>query len=672
MTNQIELRITERTAFAGDHSFGDVGPYERLTGRAHFAVDPLAPAQAAIVDIDKASRNAAGLVEFTADIFILKPVVQQQGNQRLLFGYGNRGNKRELQFFNDAPGSNDPRTLKHAGNGFLMRRGYTVVWAAWEGDLLPGDGRLLLDVPIATEDGTPIIGLVRSEFIAETPGKTCFPLSTKASTRSYPTVSLDTTKAQLTRRRYADDPREPVPPKDWQFARIEGGRGLDAQGAETAIVASHEHIYLPAGFNTSWIYELVYTATEPRVMGLGHVVVRDLVSFLCNDDQDVAGQPNPLAGGIDKAYAWGRSQTGRCIRDFIYLGFNADAHGRQVFDGVLPHVSGGGLMWMNHRFANVCSPAGQQYEDHVNCADRFPFSYAHSTDHLTGNNDAILKRPGTDPLIIHTQTATEYWQRRGSLVHTDTQGNDLAQPDSVRIYMWSSSQHFADPTATHPVRVITTHYENIVQTSMLFRAALDALDRWASAGIAPPPSRIPLRSDSTLVDYAQWRTQFPAIPGAAIPRCINPLPRYDFGADFVRGLLTNEPPIIADDGGYTTLVPAVDADGNDIAGVRVPMVQAPLGTYTGWNLRARGFGNGAMYEFTGGYIPLPDSAQERHNIGDPRPSVLERFGDPAGYTNAITVAAEALVAAGLMLAEDLPRVIEASEDWGRPLHDVRL
>ena len=220
MTNKVELRVAERGAFAGGCAFGEAGPYERLIGRAHFAVDPLAQAQAGVVDITRAPRNAAGLVEFVSDICILKPLDAGQGNRRLLFGYGNRGNKRELQFFNDAPPSNDPRTRRDAGNGFLMRRGYTVVWAAWEGDLLPGDGRMLLDVPIVTDNGAAITGPVRSEFIADAPGVTCFPLSTKASTRSYPALSLDTGKENLTRRRYADGQRQALPSDAWQFARV--------------------------------------------------------------------------------------------------------------------------------------------------------------------------------------------------------------------------------------------------------------------------------------------------------------------------------------------------------------------------------------------------------------------------------------------------------------------
>jgi hypothetical protein len=672
MTSRLEIRIMERGPFAEGHAFGESGGYERLVGRVHFAADPQAPAQADVVDLDKAPRNADGLVEFSADLCILKPRDMSRGNRRLFFGYGNRGNKRELQFFNDAPASNDPGTLGDAGNGFLMRRGYVVVWAAWEGDLLPGDGRMILDVPVIGDGERPVTGLVRTEFIAEAAGVTTFPLSGKAATRSYPTVSMDPGGSRLTRRRYADSERVPVPPEAWCFARVEGGRGLDAQGSETALVPSDTHIHIPGGFEPGWIYELVYTARDARVHGLGHVVVRDLVAFLKHEAVDAAGNDNPLGDHIDKAYCWGRSQTGRCIRDFLHRGYNADAEGRRVFDGVMPHVSGGGLMWMNHRFACVVSPAGQQYEDHWNCADRFPFSYAESTDHLSGRTDAILKRPQTDPLVLHTQTATEYWQRRGSLVHTDTRGNDLAQPDTVRVYMWASSQHFADPCRKAPATEGCRHYTNVVQTSMLFRAMLDALDAWASSGTLPPASRIPLRANRTLVPYAEWRESFPSIPGAAIPQSANALPLMDFGADFERGILDKEPPEVRDAEGYAILVPAVDADGNDIAGVRAPMVEAPLGTYTGWNLRIRGRGHGAMHIFDGSYIPFPDTPEERMCTGDPRASVLERYADAMEYVHAVERAARQLVEERLMIEEDVERCVAAAADWGRPLHDVKL
>jgi hypothetical protein len=667
----LRIEIEQRLPFAGGMEFADAGAYERLRGRVHFAVDPGDPAYTAVVDLDRAPRDGQGRVVFASDLCILKPVDPGLGNGRVFFGYGNRGNMRELQFFNDSPASNDPLSAAHAGNGFLMRRGYTVVWAAWEGDLLPGDGRLVLDVPVASEGGAPITGLVRSEFIANAPGVTSLPLSGRASTLSYPAVSTDPGTASLTRRRYPGDTPQPVPASAWCFAREEAGMGLDGQGKETALVPSDSHICVHAGFKPGWIYELVYTARDPRVMGLGHVVVRDLVSFFKYGTTDSAGAPSPL-GAVEKAYAWGRSQTGRALRDFVHGGWNADAQGRRVFDGVFSHVAGGGLMWMNHRFASVVSPAGQQYEVHHNCADRFPFSYAECTDHLTGRTDAILKRPDTDPLVIHTQTGTEYWQRRGSLVHTDTRGNDLAQPEGVRIYFWSSSQHFADPNMGAPSRGVCQQPANVVSTSMLFRAMLDALDRWASDGTPPPPSRIPLRADGTLVSAKEWREQFPAIPGVALPQGPNTLPLLDFGPDFERGVLAKEPPEVVDAAGYPTLVPAVDEDGNDVAGVRAPMVQAPLATYTGWSLRARGYGHGAMFEFNGSTIALPDTESERAATGDPRRSIEERYATRDGYARAIEAAALRLVEEGLMLEEDVARAVQAAFGWGAPRHAISL
>lgn len=674
MSNEIELRISRREPFAGGHEFGASGAYERLTGRAHFAVDPTHPAQAGIVDLDNAPTNADGLVEFVSDVIILKPADPERGNKRVFFDYGNRGNLRAVQFFNDAPPTNDPLTLEDAGNGYFFRRGYTVVCAAWQGDLLPGDGRMLLDLPVATKNGEPITGPVRVEFIADRPGITTYPLSGTASTRSHPTISLDTREARLTKRRYADDERIDVPADQWQFARIEGGVGLDNQGAQTSIIASDTNIYMPGGFDTGWIYELVYMGRDPLVLGLGHVVVRDLVSFLKYESADSAGTPNPIGGpsSVEKAYGWGRSQTGRCLRDFLYRGFNADADGRRVFDGVLPHVSGAGRMWLNYRFANVVAPAGQQYEEHFNRADHFPFSYAECTDQFTGRTDAILKRPDTDPFVIHTQTATEYWQRRGSLVHTDTEGNDLEQPDNVRVFLWSSSQHFADPNLKSPTKGVCQNNCNVVATSMLFRAMLEAMDRWATDGTPPPDSRIPTRADGTLATIEEWHDQFPHIPGVSTPREPASLPLLDFGPESDKGILSKEPPDIIDADGYPIMIPSVDEDGNDVPGVRAPMVGAPLATYTGWNLRARHYGEGALHEFTGSTIPLPDTPEVRQATGDPRRSISERYGDAAGYAEAIKAAALALVADGLMLEEDVERAVALAANWGAPRHDADL
>ena len=658
----MKLEITDRRPFAAGTAFGDTGPYGIIQARAHGAVGPRAPGQRPIVDIDHAPTGPDGLVHFAADVFILKPADMARGNRRLFFDWGNRGNKRAIQFFNDAPHSNNPATSAHAGNGFLFRRGYSVAFGAWQGDLLPGDGRMLLDLPIAHENGHPVHGRVRTEIIGRANCDT-MPLSGWASTRSHPATSLDTSKASLTRRRYPNSPAETLHSSAWRFARLQGSVGMETTGADTGIVPCRESIHLPGGFQPGWIYELIYDAEAPLVLGLGHAAVRDLVSHLRHD-------PATPLPGIERAYGWGRSQTGRAIRDFIYHGFNEDAAGRKVFDGLLPHVAGAGRMDTS-RFANLTDAAGQQYEVHHKPADVFPFAYAETTDHITGRTDAILKRPATDPLVLHTQSATEYWQRRGSLVHTDTRGRDLPIPDNVRVYFWSGSQHSADPLLGAPLRGACQNLMNVVATSALFRAMLEAMDRWATDGTPPPDSRIPTAADGTLVTMDQWRRQFPAIPGVAIPREPSDLPVIDYGPDAARGIL-REPPRIDASQHYAVLVPSVDSDGNDIAGVRAPMVAAPLATYTGWNLRGRGHGHGAMHEFTGSTIPFPESAEERAMTGDPRPAISERYADRDAYVAAISAAASVLSQARLLLAEDVTRAEAAAATWHAPRHDVKL
>ncbi|HCP32884.1 MAG TPA: hypothetical protein DIT94_00780 [Deltaproteobacteria bacterium] len=673
MKSELTLHISERTLFAEGDAFGETGTYERIKGRVCYAVDPQEEAFSRITDLDKAPTNEKGLVEYSTDFLILKPQNPKKGNRRLFFDWGNRGNIRCLQFFNDALASNDPKTREHAGNGFLFRRGYTLVFAGWQGDLLAGDGRFLMDLPVASNHGISITGQVRSEFILEESGITTQPLSGWANTRSHPTVSLDTNQASLTRRLYADASREEIPSDQWMFARDEGGSGLDGVSKQTAIVPSDTNIYLPGGFETGWIYELVYTGRNPLVLGLGHPAVRDLISFLKYGDFDDQGHPNPLGKRrIDKAYGWGRSQTGRAIRDFVYHGYNEDFDGRKVFDGLIPHVSGAGLLWMNHRFANAVSPAGQEHEVHHNCADRFPFSYAVTTDHLTGKTDSILKRPASDPLIIHTQSATEYWQRRGSLVHTDTQGHDLEQPERVRVYAWGSSEHFADSGMSEPSRGPCQNLSNVVRTSLFLRSALDNLDLWATDDVAPPSSRYPRRSDGTLVDGNEWRHQFPQIPGVALPNGPAQLPLLDFGPDFEKGLLTLEPPLVLNPNGYPTLVPSVDSDGIDQGCLNAPMVLAPLATYTGWNLRARGQGQGAMHKFTGSTIPFAETPEEQLATADPRPSILERYPNSEAYLDAIRKAARQLVEERYMLEEDVERCLEWARDWDRLRHGIRL
>jgi hypothetical protein len=647
MPTHIRLHLDTREPFAASASFGDVGPYERLAGRVWFAVDPAAPAYSGVIDLPHAPRNAAGCVEYATDFYLLKPVDLARGNQRLFYDVINRGNKRALQFFNDAPHSNTPHSVEHAGNGFLLRRGYTVLWSAWQGDLLPGDGRMTMELPTATTATGDITGVVRTEYIVDTPGIVSVPLSGNTYTRSYESVTLETATATFTRREYAGDARQTIPPDAWQFAR---------RTRTGEVVPSPLDCYLPEGFRPGWIYELLYTAKNPCVLGLGFTGVRDLVSFLRYATHDDDGTPNPLHHGITAAYAWGRSQSGRFLREFVYRGWNSDASGRRVFDGIMPHVTGAGRVTLNYRFAQP-GRYPRQHEEQFYPSDQFPFAYTLTTDPWSGQTDAILKRPETDPLVLHTQTSSEYWQRRGSLVHTDAFGADLPEHPQARIYLFASAQHFAEPQGK-PQIGLHRHLSNPLDTAPLLRALLDALDQWATHGTPPPASHIPRRAAGTLVPVTIVQARFPRLPGVQCPAAPNRLYLQQYSAGFAAGIITPEPPVVDTTKEYAVLVPLVDADGNDLPGIRTPHVTVPLATFTGWNLRPEGYGPKAMASITGSYFPLAFTAAQRHGTGDPRPALTERYRCRFDYIGQIARAAHALVEARLLLAEDADRYVE--------------
>jgi Alpha/beta hydrolase domain len=656
MVTQVRLRIDTREPFADGMTFGEVGPYERLVGRVLFAIDPNDPANRPIVDLDHAARHATGLVEYSTDLYILKPLELARGNRRLLYDVNNRGNIRALQFFNDAQHSNTPRTVEHAGNGFLMRRGYTIVASGWQGDILPGDGRLRIQVPVARENGSAITGVVRTEFITDEAGVTCLPLSGNDYTSSYEAISRDTRAATLTCREHEADPHQPILPDVWQFAQLDGSGKA---------VPSTCHCYLPAGFRPGWIYELIYTAKNPLVLGLGFTGVRDLLAFLRYADADVEGTPNPLrqgTSGIDQAYGWGRSQSGRFLREFVYRGFNQEMQGRRVFDAIAPHVAGGGRIILNYRFAQP-GRHPRQHEDHVFPSDQFPFAYNTLTDPLTGKTDGILHRPKTDPLVIHTQTSSEYWQRRGSLVHTEPLGNDVGDHEHARVFLFASSQHHADPNSG-PLHGAHRGLSNPLNTTPLLRALLDALDAWATHGTPPPASRVPTRADGTLVSAAEVKTRFPQIPGLTPPEAPDRLCVQEHGPDFERGIIAKEPPEVHKTKEYAVLVPQVDADGNDLPGIRTPHIEVPLATFTGWNLRLPGCAENDLASLNGSYLPFAKAAEERSASGDPRPSVQERYRSRAHYVRAIAMAAQRLVDRRLLLEEDADRYVALAMQEG--------
>ncbi len=659
MNRQLQLSFETREPFADGTAFGSVGPYEKWIGRVDFAVDPEDAAYQSVVDLAYAPRNRMGLVEFSTDLMILKPADLAKGNRRLLYDVNNRGNTRVLRDFNDGPeteansSGNNPSSLEDAGNGFLMRQGYTLIWSGWQGDILPGGHRLTMRLPVAREHGHDITGTVRAELVTEQAQTVCLPLSGNDYTLSYAAAALDTASATLTCREHESDRRQPIAPDAWQFAEV------DAAGQ---VHPSPTHCYLPQGFRPGWLYELIYTAKHPPVMGLGFVGVRDLISFFMHDEVDSQSTPNPLRG-MEKAYAWGISQSGRFLREFVYRGYNADAQRRRVFDAVSPHVSGAGRVTLNYRFAHP-GRYPRQHADHLYASDQFPFAYAVITDPLTGKTDGILKRPDTDPLVIHTQASAEYWERRGSLVHTDSSGDDLPEHDKARVYFFASGPHVPHPNSK-PGEVRHIYDKNMLKTTALLRALLVAMDTWATAGTPPPPSQVPKHADASATLASAVQQMFPAIPEVVFPASHNPLYVQDFGPEVEQGIFTKQPPEEDRTREYTVLVPQIDADGLETPGLRTPDIEVPLATYTGWNLRPPDSAGSDQAGIMGSEFPLPRNEAEREARNDPRASIAARYGSKAHYVRQVAVAAQSLVAQRLLLDEDADRYVGAAMQTDR-------
>lgn len=619
-------------------SFGRVGTYEKVVGRAFGEVDPDDPLNQGIVNIDKAPRNPAGRVDYAVDIYLLKPADLRRGNHRIFYNVLNRGNKQALGFpnFNDAitANENEPTTLADAGNGFLMRQGYVVLWSAWQGDVPAGGDRMLASFPVATNGGTPIVATNRDEFIFD---NTTNPAT---ATLSYPADTLDPAQASLTVREREQDPRVALPASAWTY-----------------LSATQIQIMRPPEFDGGAIYEFIYPARDPIVMGLGFAAMRDVVSFLRHQAHDDLGNPNPLNVGrsgprIRHVLAFGSSQAGRYLRDMLWQGFMEDESGQRVFDGIIPHKPGSRKTFTNFEFSQP-GRFSRQHEDHLYGGDQFPFTYETRFDSISGKTDGLLSRclaSDTCPKIIHTDTGTEPWGARASLVVTDEAGNDIPLPRNVRAYLLSSTQH--GPALT-PDLGICQQLSNPAPFSPALRALLVALDRWVSDGIRPPASRVPRVAHGTLVpSLPQSEQGFPDIPGVSYSGLLNQLAELDTSV---------QPPAPIPGHDYVALVPKVDADGNDIAGIRLPNIEAPLGTFTGWNLRRAGFSEGEVCSLTGSFIPLARTEAERKQAGDPRLSLEERYGNHRGYVRAIREAAERLENERLLLEEDVQRYIEQAQ-----------
>jgi hypothetical protein len=632
-----KLVVTTRAPTFGGTTFGPVGAYEKIIGRAFGEVDPNDPRNATIADLALAPRNGAGMVEYSMDVYLLKPIDLAHGSRKLFYEASNRGLKLATGVINTVDKlllSGDPTTAADAGDAFLMRRGFVIAWSGWDVTVPSNPGALAITVPVATEAGSPIVGPSLEEFVVDAPAAT--------GRLSYPAATLDTSAASLTVRTHATDAPVAFPSNGWEY--------VDAQTIRL----------LPAGtmLEQGRLYDLVYPATSPLVAGLAFAATRDWVAFLRHAVADDVGTPNPVAGGIDWVYGFGLSQPARFLRDFVHLGFNEDdAGGGVVFDGLLSYLGGPGGGSFDHRFAQPGRTI-RQHRDRLYPEIRFPFSWAVATDPVTGLTDGRLRRclaSGTCPKIFDVNSANEYWNKSASLLHTDASGNDLDEPPNVRFYLLSSLPHI-----NLPGKGICQQEQNTLAPNPALRALLVALDAWAADGKKPPPSRVPRSGKGTLVaSLPQSKQGFPAIPGVTYNGLARTGDLFDYGPTLDQGILTVLPPTLLGTP-YTVLVPKTDHDGNDVAGIRLPAVVAPIATYTGWGLRAATFAGDDLCDASGQQIAFARTKVERVAAGDPRRSLAERYRTHDRYVKRVTRAAKRLRHQRLLVDEDVTALSAAA------------
>src|SRR6516162_3185922 len=665
----------------GSVSFGSVGQYQELDGIVTGTLDPRDPLNDIITDLHLAPQ-VNGAVPYSLTFSILMPTDLSKSNRTLLYDIVNRGNKVITNWNNVLPASPTPPAY---GDGFLEEQGFIIAWSGWEVDLIqapttPTITRIqLLDTPVAVNrNGSAITGRVAEEYDLNA-ATTVVPLGSNPMVgnngAAYPPVTLDNSNATLTTRVLQDDPKVPIPNNQWSFAPC-----TTAQFPTVVNITSQICVNMPAGFDTNHIYELTYTATNPSVAGIGLAAMRDFISFLRYGSP---GVQNPLEGQTDYALMHGTSQSGRMARSFLSLGFNEDENERRVVDGVNPHI-GSIRIEINTRFAGTSHGPGLQHEEKLSTANSdAPVSYGDSLDPISSIYGGLLDRcsqSDTCPKIIHTNSDIEYWQGGMSLNTTEAGKYDLNIPDNVRIFHFSSTQHggFSPgnplPGTPGTTTGICQYWPNANPYVYQQRALLIALQQWVANDTEPPNSRYARLSDGTL--RQPQRVGFPDMvfptgsPASAGPTVVftgmynarNLLdwgPRFDAAEE--SGIKIVPPAVEAET--YNILEPAVDADGNDIDGIRSHILRTPLGTYMGWNYRATNFGEGDLCDLTGSYIPFAVTKADRIANNDPRPSLEERYGSGTGYAAAVTAAANALVRARLMLASDVAGAVANANAW---------
>ncbi|MCB4821484.1 alpha/beta hydrolase domain-containing protein [Roseicella aerolata] len=623
------FEVTAQERFADGQHFG-AGPYLRISGIARGELDPDDPRDAVIADLALAPRNARGRVEYATEVVILRPADPARADGRLLYDVTNRGRKLLFAYAYDAPAGqaelNALRRPAAVGLALPLRAGTTLVWSGWDPEAPQADDGMRIDIPVLPG----VTGLVRDEFVF---GTRVHPADRPTAPLSYPVADPDPGRASLTVRRRREDAPQPV-------AFAYAGDAVSPRAIRL----------LPEGrrFEPGSIYEFRYPATGARPLGMGFAATRDLVSHLRHD------APAVLGGiGIRTSLAIGISQAGRYLRHHLDLGMNADAEGRRVFDGMLAHIAGAGRVFANARFGQPDRTA-TWHEDFAHPEHWFPLAAAETVDPATGRRGALLRGDGSDPLLMEVNSSTEYWQKGASLIHTDPGGTmDMPALPNVRHYLVAGTRHAGRFGATTE-RGRCHNPNNPHSAGPLLRALLAALEEWVERGIAPPPSRVPRLSDGTLVPAEEVLRRFPAIPGLLLPRFATPIAPV---TDWVAGLRGAEE-------AWRPLVPAVDADGNERAGVRLPDIAVPRGTHAGWNLYAAEGLREEPCDREGSFLPFAADAAARQAAGDPRPSLAERYPSQAAYAAAVRVAAAVLAAERLLLPADAEAFLAAARDRG--------
>lgn len=644
--------IVSREPFAAGAAFETVGAYEKVRARAFFALDPQAAANKPIADLAFAPRNNRGLVTFSADFLVLRPQMPARGNDILLYEVNNRGNIAILGQLNGAPFSrNDPSTLPHAGNGFLLRRGYTLVWSAWAADVAtqPGDGRMVLAPPVASVNGRPITGKVAYDLIVDAARPTAS--FTGLLGTAYPFAQDGAPDAVLTVRDTPDGERHAVPREAWSF--------VPARGETTAT-----ELRLAGGFMPGRIYQLTYTARDPTIVALGMAGIRDLLAHL--RDQPFAGVAPPRTRMV-----FGISQSGRLIQTMLLRGLHVDEAGKAVFDGAFIHVAGGGKGGFDYRFA-MPTRHFSVLEDHIYPTDFFPFATTTARDPVSGEEASVLDLPrtgGAVPKLFYVNNSSEYWNRAASLLTTDPAGErDLLPAPEARIYHIAGAQHYIGGQRE---RGIFTSCVNTLDHYRAMRALMVAFERWVRDGVAPPPSTYPRIADNTLVTVEAYKAAMPRVPGLVLPATNLQPPRLDLGPRFASERIADTvPPVIGSR--YRTLVPKPDVDGLDQGGIMLPEVLAPLGTRTGFNTRAAAAGfPWATGRWDGAFVPFARTEAERRAAGDPRLSLAARYRDRSDYEAQVRAAAVHVVERGFLLAEEVDALVtEAGSLYDRIMaHD---